>query len=157
MKIIYISNARIPTERAHGYQTCKMCEEFSSQGMEVELWLPVRKNRIKEDIFSFYGVKNNFTIKKIKSFDFFQYEKYLGKFSFWLQNSWFVIKLLLVKTDKDAIIYTRDPEIGRAFDLKGNRLILESHSWPASKGRLFKYLIKKFDKIITITYKLKEL
>ena len=157
MKIIYISNARIPTERAHGYQTCKMCEEFSNQGMEVELWVPTRKNHIKEDVFSFYGVKNNFVIKKIKSFDFFQYEGYLGKFSFWLRNFWFVIKLLLIKIDKNAIIYTRDPEIGRAFNLKGNKTVLESHNWPESKGWLFKYLIKKFDKIIIITHKLKEL
>ena len=29
MKLIYITNARIPTEKAHGYQICKMCKEFS--------------------------------------------------------------------------------------------------------------------------------
>jgi len=157
MKLIYIANARIPTEKAHGYQICKMCEEFSNQGAKVELWIPARDNHIKEDTFSFYGVKNNFKIRVIKSFDFFQYGIYLGKFSFWLQNFWFVIKLLLIKIDKDAIIYTRDPEIGWVFNLKGNKIILESHNWPESKGWLFKYLIKKFDKIITITHKLKEL
>jgi len=157
MKLVYIANVRIPTEKAHGYQICKMCEEFSSQGIEVELWVPVRKNYIEEDAFSFYGVKNNFLIKKIKSFDFFQHERYLGKFSFWLQNICFVIKLFLIKVDKDAIIYTRDSEVSWIFNLKGNKIILESHNWPESKSLLFKYLIKKSDKIITITDKLKEL
>ena len=37
MKIKYITNARIPTEKAHGYQICKMCEEFGRVGVEVEL------------------------------------------------------------------------------------------------------------------------
>ncbi len=157
MKLVYIANVRIPTEKAHGYQICKMCEEFSSQGIKVELWVPTRENNIKEDAFSFYGIKNNFVIKKIKSFDFLQYEKYLRKFSFWLQNIWFVIKLFLIKTDKDAIIYTRDSEIGLVFNLRGNKTVLESHNWPESKSLLFKYLVKKFDKIIIITHKLKEL
>jgi glycosyltransferase involved in cell wall biosynthesis len=153
-KIIYISNARIPTEKAHGYQICKMCEEFGRLGFKVELWILERKNDIKEDVFSFYGIKNYFTIKKIKSFDFFEYERYLGKSSFWLQNIWFAIKLLLIRTDKNAIIYTRDPEIGWIFNLKGSRTVLEAHNWPESKAWLFKYLIKKFVKIVAITNKL---
>ncbi len=52
MKLVYIANVRIPTEKAHGYQICKMCEEFSSQGIKVELWVPTRENNIKEDQIS---------------------------------------------------------------------------------------------------------
>jgi len=70
---------------------------------------------------------------------------------------WFSLKLLFIKIDRNAIVYTRDPEIGWIFNLKGNKIILESHNWPKSKSRLFKYLIKKFNKIITITQGLKNL
>lgn len=157
MKLYYLANARIPTEKAHGFQIMKMCEEFSSLGNQVELWIPSRKNDINKGAHSFYGLKNNFKIKEIKIFDFNKYHKYLGRFCFWLQMFWFSLKLLFIKTDRDAIIYTRDPEIGWIFNLKGNKIILESHNWPKSKSWLFKYLIKKFDKIITITYGLKEL
>ena len=71
MKIIYFANARIPTEKAHGLQIIKMAESFAGAGIELELVLPTRINdEFKNaDLFSHYQVKNNFTVKKIKSPD----------------------------------------------------------------------------------------
>ena len=63
-KIIYIANVRLPTEKAHGIQTTKMCEAFGNYGLEVELVIPWRFNKIKENTFNYYGVKENFKIKK---------------------------------------------------------------------------------------------
>src|SRR3989339_460206 len=123
MKLYYLANARIPTEKAHGYQICKMCEEFSSLGHQVELWIPSRENNIDKDAYSFYGLKSNFKIREINSFDFYKFYKYLGRFSFWLQVFWFSLKLLFIKIDRNAIVYTRDPEIGWIFNLKGNKII----------------------------------
>ena len=57
MKILYIANARIPTEKAHGFQICKMCEQLSLQGAEVELIVPKRKNKITQDVFQYYDLK----------------------------------------------------------------------------------------------------
>ncbi len=156
MKIIYITNTRIPTEKAHGYQICKMCEEFSGQGAEIELWVPSRTNRIKQSVPLFYGLKENFKIREIKSFDFFKYYEYLGKLSFWLQGFWFAFKLMFIDAEKNAIIYTRDPEIGWIFSLRGYRTIFELHNWPG-KNNLYRFLIKHGDKIVTITKSLKEL
>ncbi|HRY62339.1 MAG TPA: hypothetical protein P5056_01035 [Candidatus Paceibacterota bacterium] len=62
MKISYLANIRIPTDRAHGIQIMKTCEALSSQGVVVELVVPSRKNSIKEDPFSYYQVKENFKI-----------------------------------------------------------------------------------------------
>ncbi len=59
-KLTYISNSRIPTKFAYGVQIMKMCEEFANQGIEVELILPARWQKIKEDPFKFYGVKKEF-------------------------------------------------------------------------------------------------
>jgi len=64
MKIYYLANARIPTEKAHGFQIMKMCEGFANQGVNVELIIPQRYNYIKDDPFKFYGIRNNFKIKK---------------------------------------------------------------------------------------------
>ena len=69
MKIIYIANVRMPTEKAHGIQIMKMCEAFSLAEFEVELVVPWRFNKIEENAFDFYGVKRNFKIKKIFSLD----------------------------------------------------------------------------------------
>lgn len=159
MKLIYITNVRIPTEKAHGYQIGKMCEEFSGRGAIVELWVPNRKNFIKDDIFSFYGLKNNFKIVKINSFDFYKYWKYLGKLSFWLQSLWFMLGLIFIKTDKNAIIYTREAEIGWIFRLRSYWTVYEAHNWP-NKNRLYKFLIGrggKNNKIVVITKGLKDL
>ncbi len=156
MKLIYIVNARIPTERAHGYQICKMCEEFSNLGVEVELWVPARKNHVEQEAFSYYGIRDNFKIKKISGFDFYRYWRYLGKLSFWLQGFWFAFKLMFIDAEKNAIIYTRDPEIGWIFSLRGYRTIFELHNWPG-KSSLYKFLIRRGDRIVTITKSLKEL
>lgn len=156
MKIIYLTNARIPTEKAHGYQICKMCEEFSNLGVEVELWLPSRKNHIKADPFSFYGIKNNFKINIINSFGFYQYNKYLRGFGFWLNGFWFLLHLLFIKIDKKSIIYTRDPEIGWLFSLRGYKTIYEAHTWPENRVKLYKFLFKKINKLIVITHGLKK-
>jgi len=39
-KLIYIANARMPTEKAHGIQIMKMCEAFIDVESGVELVIP---------------------------------------------------------------------------------------------------------------------
>jgi glycosyltransferase involved in cell wall biosynthesis len=157
MKIIYITNARIPTEKAHGYQICKMCEEFSNAGAKVELWVPTRDNPIKENAFSFYGLKKNFKINYIKSFDFLKFAKYLGRSSFYLQSLLFFIKLLFKKIDKDAIIYTRNPEIVWPFKLRGFKVNYECHGWFSKKRKkIALFFLKKCGYIITTNNYIKQ-
>ena len=119
MKLIYIVNVRIPTQMGHGYQITKMCESFALAGVEVELWAPTRENPIRQDAFDFYGLERNFVIREIKSFDWLKYVKYLGAVSFYLQSWWFFAKLLFIGADKEAIIYTRNPEIACIFKFRG--------------------------------------
>lgn len=40
MRLLYLANARLPTEKAHGYQICKMCEAFARTGAEITLMYP---------------------------------------------------------------------------------------------------------------------
>jgi glycosyltransferase involved in cell wall biosynthesis len=157
MKLIYITNARIPTEKAHGYQIGKMCEEFSKSGVEVELWVPTRRNRIKKDIFSFYNLEKNFKVKYVKSANFLQYEKYIGKYSLYLQSIFFLFKLLFIKVEEGAIVYTRNPEIGWLFSLRGRKIVYEAHVWPGSKVGLYLFLIRRINKIVIITHSIKKL
>lgn len=148
MEISYIVSTRIPTEKAHGYQICKMCEEFTRICSKVELIVPTRKNNIKKDVFAFYGIENNFKIRKIKSFDFFIFEKYLGKVSFYLQSLFFLIKLFFIKIDNTAIIYTRISGIAWLFKKRGYKVFFEAHTWPNSKNKLYRYFLKDVDGII---------
>lgn len=156
MKLIYIDTARLPTEKAHGYQICKMCEEFGAAGLEVILWVPSRDNEIKQNIYEYYGLKNNFKIVKLPSLNFLNIRKISGKLEYWLRNYLFFFSLLFKGVARDALIYTRVPEIAFMFSLKGNKVIFESHTWPESKRKIFKFFARKSDLIITITEALKK-
>ena len=65
MNLLYVSNARMPTEKAHGWQIVKMCESFADAGAKVDLFVPDRRknNPIKQDAFEHYGIKENFKIQ----------------------------------------------------------------------------------------------
>ena len=56
-EIYYITEVRLPTEKAHGYQVMKMCEVFSEQGCKVSLVVPKLHNTLLEDPFIFYNLK----------------------------------------------------------------------------------------------------
>ena len=151
MKILYIANARMPTEKAHGIQIMKTCEAFAELGHEVELILPWRFNPIKEDIYEYYNVKKNFKIKKIPSLDLI----WAGKIGFWIQSftfaetaSWYA---LLKKSDA---IYSRDelPLFNLCFFKKNT-------FWETHTGRynfIVKHLLKKCAGIIAITEGLRD-
>jgi len=152
MKIIYIANVRIPTEKAHGLQIIKMCQAFSTTGIEVELLIPWRFNHIKEDPFRYYGIKRNFKVKKLPSLDL------IGlPFGFLIQSISFskiVFFYLLFK--KVDFIYSRDlfPIFFLSFFKKN--LIYEAHFTPEHFW-LYKGLFKRVKGLVVITRKLKEI
>lgn len=148
MRLIYIVNARIPTEKAHGVQIMKSCEAFAQEGVNLELWVPNRVTQITQDIFDFYGVKKNFVIKKIQSFDAFRFEKYLGKLSFWIQSILFLRKLNSCHLELDTLVYTRNAEIAWLFARKGHRVVYEAHQWPTSKVWLYQRLLRNVPFIV---------
>ena len=72
-KVIYIANARLPTEKAHGYQICKMCEAFAHNGVKVQLWHPSRHQsdaKLRNQTgFDYYGIPPIFQIKTLPNWD----------------------------------------------------------------------------------------
>ena len=155
MKLIYIANARIPTEKAHGIQIMQMCEAFTNAGNEVELVLPQRLNYIKGDPFEYYGVERNFKIKKLPCLDLIPLDRYLGKLSLWIQTisfGFFVLPYLLFK--KADIIYTRDKFLLPLCLLKKN-IVYEAHDFPKN---YFLYLpfLNRLRGMVVITHKLEE-
>ncbi|MBI2618385.1 glycosyltransferase family 4 protein [Candidatus Kaiserbacteria bacterium] len=105
MKILYIANIRLPTEKAHGIQIMKMCEAFAQNGAQVELVVPWRFNKIKEDPFEYYKVKHVFEITRIPSLDTVK----LGHLGFWIQVVSFSISMFLyVLFQKTDVVYSRD-------------------------------------------------
>jgi hypothetical protein len=42
-RLVYIANVRLPAEKAHRSQICKLCEAFARNGAEVLLLHPCRR------------------------------------------------------------------------------------------------------------------
>ena len=64
MKLSYVADIRLPTEKAHGAQIMKTCEAFSLNGIDTELIIPWRFNRLKDDPFRYYNIRTKFKITK---------------------------------------------------------------------------------------------
>jgi len=160
MKIQYITNARIPTEKAHGLQIMTMCSEFSKLDNDLELIIPKRFNPIKKDPFKFYDIERNFKIKKKFNIDtqsliFAFVPEFIKKIFFWIQALSFSLSALR-HLNKEAIIYSRD-EFTLFFLLLlfKTKCIYEVHSLPENTKFIYKYIFKKCNKIITINSYLK--
>jgi glycosyltransferase involved in cell wall biosynthesis len=73
MKLIYIANIRLPTEKAHGLQIVQNCEAFAAAGAQVTLWAAQRWNsaaqRRSGDVWAHYGVERNFALRRLPCVD----------------------------------------------------------------------------------------
>ena len=94
MQIRYISNARIPTEKAHGVQIMSMCEAFAGLGHDVELVVPRKHDYLKVNPFEYYGIKNNFRIRALPIFDIGSKSEKLPKLILALDLLSFIWKLI---------------------------------------------------------------
>lgn len=56
MKLYYVANARMPTEKAHGIQIAKMCEAFIEAGVDVTLVVPRRRTDMRS-VREYYGLR----------------------------------------------------------------------------------------------------
>jgi glycosyltransferase involved in cell wall biosynthesis len=72
-KLIYISNTRLPSEKANSYQIMQMCNSFSMCFDVVELWTGKARNSKDfaeiENVYRYYNIPESFALKKFFQFD----------------------------------------------------------------------------------------
>jgi len=129
MKLIYIANARLPTEKAHGAQVMNMCGAFARAGAHVTLLVPRRwGNRIVAEPFHYYGLLKNFKLVKLPCIDFVWTEM---KWAFFLEELTFMIswRLYLLLHQKD-VVYARDPFVPFLGWSIWAKIVFEAHTKP---------------------------
>ena len=137
MKLIYLSQLRLPTKNAHGLQIMKMCESFAAARAEVVLLVPRRFNLVRDDPFSFYGVKRLFKIIKVPSVDLYFLRFIPEKISaFLLLGTFFVSAKLYLWFQRFDYVYTREI----FFGLVAKNFIFEAHNFPSRVGRLYRFI-----------------
>ncbi|MDP2910068.1 MAG: glycosyltransferase family 4 protein [bacterium] len=135
MKLIYIVNLGISAGWAHEIQIMKMCEAFAENEIDVELAVPRRRLRFKDDPFKYYNIETKFKITKLPCLDLC-----LGSdrsFYFWLRLISFLLSAkIYLFFQKFDILYTRETLAGLFFSAKGGsapggkNFFLEIHSLP---------------------------
>ena len=145
-KLIYISNNKIPTELANGFQVMQMCREFSKQGFDVTLFVPKRSNSIPINPFAYYQTEKIFKIKTIPCLDLIFLNN--SNIFFWIQSFTFLFfcRLLLMNVKYD-ILYTREQMTGLFF----NNMVLEVHSLPKKIKNFHIKIWKKSNALIVLT------
>jgi len=156
MKILYVSNSRIPSRTANSIHVMKMCQAFSSNGHDVVLLVPdIKKNNEDniDNIYDFYGVKKNFIIKKL------WYPNYIGGAFFYS----IAIFIYLMINNKFNLIYGRFLYGCYVAVLLKKKVIFEEHGSMTNAKRhvliIFKQLIKNnyFEKLVVISSALKKI
>jgi len=114
VRLNYIVNARLPTEKAHGLQIVEMCEAFSNGGYEVSLVVPRRHNTPElqdKSIWEHYGVKPLFPVTQLWCFDLMnRASKRWIQLAFWLQSITFYMSACfwLLRQPVEEVVYSRD-------------------------------------------------
>ncbi len=113
MKILYLANTRVPSERGETLQIIKMCSALASSGAgtTVELVVPRRKNKMKAiNPFEYYGVDDNFKITYLPTIDLMPWRFLFGKWAFRV-NYWIFSHLAAMyacKVRNPDVVYSRD-------------------------------------------------
>ena len=138
LKIVYIANTRLPTEKAHGLATMKLCEAFAKGGASVDLIVPRYWRKIA-DPFSFYGVASVFSVKRLFTLDFMAF--YLWEpLAFLIQMLSFSsigsIYVSLKYSKENTIFISHDYMPLYFVSLTGYKVYYDIHHYP---GRNFMY------------------
>lgn len=150
MKIAYVANIRMPTEKAHGIQIMKMCDAFAKNGAEIELVVP-RSVAATSDPFEYYAMQASFPIRRIFSINLVRFGRIgflVQSLIFALSSSWYTL------WHKKDVVFGRD-EIVLLFNSFHTRTVWETHV--GSYTAITRLLLRTKVKIIAITEGLKKL
>ena len=131
MRIAYVTNVRLPSERAHGHQIAQVCDAFAELGHTVDLYAPYRINPVREDYRAYYGARKEVTLKILGSFDAIRSVLLPGVAGLWTQNA--LLRQALVRPLSAGgydLLYTRAPALlGVLLSMKAP-VVLELHQLP---------------------------
>lgn len=119
-RLVYVTGSRLPTEKAHGYQICKMCEAFAQQGVDVMLAHPRRRQadrRLAEaTVYDFYGIHPDFEVLTLPNLDVIPAERWVPRPLFAAlfeahATLWGLFAAGTLSRTRDCLFYTRDPHV----------------------------------------------
>ncbi|HTK33034.1 MAG TPA: glycosyltransferase [Candidatus Paceibacterota bacterium] len=105
MKILYLANIRLPTEKAHGFQIVRTCDALARAGNEVTLVVSSCETSGESEIFAHYELQKTFNIKTVKGIQLHAW----GTLGFFIAAVLFRINTRsYVSSGLFDVVYTRD-------------------------------------------------
>ena len=171
MRLFYITNTRIPSERASAYQVMQMCAAFAAHNVQVDLVYPRRRTYGQwggiSDAYAYYGVPASFSLQPVSCVDLIKTVTIdhpqlsatpLPRLGHYLQTGTFALKALQqLLIHRAGVCYARDLTalaLLRAADPQRRwRLFYEAHTTPETpwSRRQARWLAARLDGIVTIT------
>ncbi len=151
MRLLYIANLRMPTEKAYGLQITQMCRAFAEADLDVTLAFPYRWNWSGKKIFDYYHIKKDFKARIIPSPDLYL-PGVLDKFSTAFKNSISALFLAIYSfIGNFDIIYSRDELPLYILSFFKKNIVFEAHKFSKSRLKVYHRFNKMGIKIVVIT------
>ncbi|HCU98858.1 MAG TPA: hypothetical protein DGM69_05865 [Chloroflexi bacterium] len=147
MKILYLTNSRLPGEKAHVIQILKTCAAMSDK-VDIKIVHARRTNRpwlnAIEDMKTYYNLTREISIEAIFSLDLFKFvpvipfgKLFAYKLVFVVQTITYHISLLtVIFREKVDVYYTRDSLTAMLLVIVGKHrkaiVLYEAHYFPSS-------------------------
>lgn len=131
MRIFFISQARFPTEKAHGHQIAQVCGALARLGHSVTVIAPDVRGTVMKDPRDYYGVRESFSVIRLPVFDGLRAWWIPGAVAFFFTMRSYAKALhsFLSKHRLD-LLYTRSSALLPALLAAGMPVILELHTLP---------------------------
>ncbi|MDD5102914.1 MAG: glycosyltransferase [Candidatus Peribacteraceae bacterium] len=131
MKILYISQARFPTEKAHGHQIAQVSAAMVRLGHSVTVIAPDVRGTVAKDPRTYYGLRESFDVIRLPTFDALRAWWIPGflAFFFTMRSYTRSLQSFLAGHSADAL-YTRSPVLLPVLLRTRIPVILELHTLP---------------------------
>src|SRR5512147_1262730 len=98
MRIAYIADMRLPTEKAHGLQIVENCAALAEGGADVTLVVPRRFNTRalrRVEPWDYYSVSRSFAVVRLPCIDLFPLGRRFEPFAARVESITFALMVLL--------------------------------------------------------------
>lgn len=166
MRLLYLANNRIPSEKANSLQIMQTCAALARQGVDLTLVVPHRLQprpmRGIRDPFDYYGLKTRFPIHRLPCVDFLELApRALQPPAFALQAISFALAAVpYINTKKVDTCYTRDPLsavlLAMAPGKTRRKAVYEAHTFPGRgwKRQIHLWAVRRLTAVTCITREL---
>lgn len=137
MKIVYATNVRIPSERAHGRQIAHVCRALWNLKHDVEVLAPYRENVVQQDFWTYEHLSKDIKLTYVGATDYIK-KRWPGAIKLWAMNRMLRREMPAIIADREPdIIYTRSPALLPSLLKTGVPVVLELHQLPRFARHLF--------------------